>query len=117
MVLISVDLPQPFGPKMHTCSPHTISRVMSWMATRSPRMTVTCARESRGAGMEFILGSMVLTASRSAAGRQRHLTERGYDARDQGWRISEDTMRLASMKPGKRILMFRFETAAGPGQA
>src|SRR5258708_25641143 len=25
--------------------------VMSWRATRSPRMTVTCARGSRGAGM------------------------------------------------------------------
>jgi hypothetical protein len=44
------------------------------------------------------------------------LTERGYDARDHGWRISKATTRLAGMKPGKKILMFHFETAAGLGQ-
>src|SRR2546430_7286617 len=64
MVLIKVDLPPPFGPNMQTCSPEAISRLMSWRATRSPRMTVTCARESRDAGMAFILGSMALVGSR-----------------------------------------------------
>jgi hypothetical protein len=44
------------------------------------------------------------------------LTERGYDARDHGWRISKATTRLAGMKPGKKILMFHFETPADPGQ-
>src|SRR2546428_3186574 len=61
-------LPQPFGPRMHTCSPRAISRLMSCSAARSPRMTVTCARESRGSGVAFILGSVVVTIPRSQAG-------------------------------------------------
>jgi hypothetical protein len=45
------------------------------------------------------------------------LTERGYDARDHGWRISEATTRLSGMRTGGKIFMFHFETATGPGQA
>src|SRR6266850_12282 len=51
MVLISVDFPHPFGPRMHTCSPAAISSVMSSKAgrcSRAPRKTVTCSSESSG---------------------------------------------------------------------
>src|ERR1700687_2040025 len=48
MVLISVDLPQPFGPKMHTCSPASMRKEMSSSAARSPRITVTCCSASNG---------------------------------------------------------------------
>src|SRR5713101_3059846 len=58
MVLMSVDLPQPFGPRMQTCSPAAICTVTSSNAARSPRMTVICLRESRGGEAEFILGSI-----------------------------------------------------------
>src|SRR5579859_3686783 len=48
MVLISVDLPQPFGPRIHTCSPASMHREMSSSAARSPRITVTCFSASSG---------------------------------------------------------------------
>src|SRR4029077_15022024 len=48
MVLISVDLPQPFGPRMHTCSPASMRKEMSSRAATSPRITVTCCSASNG---------------------------------------------------------------------
>src|SRR5258708_1446104 len=87
MVLISVDLPQPFGPKMHTCSPHAISRSMPWRAARSPRITLTRLKESRGARVEFILGSIAWTAAGPRGANDCViLTERGYHARVHGKR-------------------------------
>src|SRR5438874_6343870 len=41
MVLISVDLPQPFGPRMATCSPASMRRFTSCSTTLSPRATFT----------------------------------------------------------------------------
>src|SRR5882762_4949568 len=41
MVLMSVDLPQPFGPRIATCSPASTRRLKSSSATLSPRMTRT----------------------------------------------------------------------------
>src|SRR6266852_9983465 len=94
MVLISVDLPQPFGPRIHTCSPHAIFRVMSRSATRSPRITLARSKESRGAGVKFILGSMAWTVAwPHVANDNVILTERRYQARNQGTRISEEAKR------------------------
>src|SRR5437868_6920346 len=41
MVLMSVDLPQPFGPRMATCSPASMRRFTSCSTTLSPRATFT----------------------------------------------------------------------------
>src|SRR6266849_6702252 len=41
MVLISVDFPHPFGPRMATCSPAWMERVIPSRAIFSPRYTVT----------------------------------------------------------------------------
>src|SRR6516165_209252 len=49
MVLISVDLPEPFGPRMHTCSPAPMESVTSSSAARGPRITVTRFISIRGA--------------------------------------------------------------------
>src|ERR1700676_5030373 len=57
MVLISVDLPHPLGPSIHTCSPAPICNVMSSRAgrcSRVPRRTVTCFSERSG-GAEAII--------------------------------------------------------------
>src|SRR5436305_1787976 len=48
MVLISVDLPHPLGPRMHTCSPASTRNVTFSNAGRSPRMTVTRRRSKSG---------------------------------------------------------------------
>src|ERR1022692_3262047 len=47
MVLISVDLPQPFGPRMAACSPAWMRRVMSWRTVLSPRITVMLWKSSK----------------------------------------------------------------------
>src|SRR5579871_5895040 len=49
MVLISVDFPHPFGPRMAACSPARMRRVMSWRTVLPPRITVML-RKSRSAG-------------------------------------------------------------------
>jgi hypothetical protein len=57
MVLISVDLPHPLGPRIHTCSPAPIRRVTSSKAGRCsciPRRTVTCSNERSGCDEELI---------------------------------------------------------------
>src|ERR1039458_658204 len=41
MARMSVDLPQPLGPRAATCSPARMVRSMSWRTTRSPRATLT----------------------------------------------------------------------------
>jgi hypothetical protein len=41
MVLINVDLPQPFGPRIATCSPAPILSVMSWSTLVLPSITET----------------------------------------------------------------------------
>src|SRR5215831_1948122 len=54
---MSVDLPQPFGPRMHTCSPAAISRFTSRSAAWSPRITVTFFSERRGGATESFTSS------------------------------------------------------------
>src|SRR6267378_975450 len=57
MVLISVDLPHPLGPRIQTCSPAPICNVTSSRAgrcSRVPRRTVTCFRERSGGDEEVI---------------------------------------------------------------
>src|SRR5580698_6987406 len=54
MAMMSVDLPQPLGPRMATCSPVRMVRFTSCSTTRSPRATFTL-RNSRN--------SLSLTAS------------------------------------------------------
>src|SRR5208282_5037466 len=54
MVLISVDLPQPFGPRMQTCSPASMRSETPSSAGRSvdsPRTTVTSCKARRGGGV------------------------------------------------------------------
>src|ERR1039458_975629 len=41
MVRMRVDLPQPLGPRMATCSPALMERLTSWRTTRSPSATFT----------------------------------------------------------------------------
>src|SRR4051812_40486174 len=41
MALMSVDLPQPLGPRIATCSPTPIRRETSFNASVSPRITDT----------------------------------------------------------------------------
>src|SRR5215469_2225650 len=50
---MSVDLPQPFGPRMQTCSPVAISRFTLRRAAWSPRITVTFFRSRSGGAKEF----------------------------------------------------------------
>src|SRR5258708_690112 len=42
MVLIRVDFPDPFGPRIATFSPFRINKLISSRAIRSSRATVTC---------------------------------------------------------------------------
>ena len=48
MVLIRVDLPQPFGPRIATCSPAPMLSVMSWSTCLSPSITETRWKANRG---------------------------------------------------------------------
>ena len=50
MVLISVDLPQPFGPRMATCSSAPMRRLKLSSAIFWPRMTRRLWKSSRGGG-------------------------------------------------------------------
>src|ERR1700675_468515 len=52
MVLISVDFPQPLGPRIATCSPALILRLKSSSATLSPRMTRTFFKSTRAGSMK-----------------------------------------------------------------
>src|SRR6266513_2769996 len=57
MVLISVDLPHPLGPRIQRCSPAPICNVTSSRAgrcSRVPRRTVTCSRERSGSAEAVI---------------------------------------------------------------
>src|ERR1700730_8297940 len=47
MVLIRVDLPQPFGPRIATCSPAPMLSVMSWSTCLSPSITVIRLKANR----------------------------------------------------------------------
>src|SRR5712664_4994109 len=117
MVLISVDLPQPFGPKMHTCSPHAISRSMPWRAARSPRITLTRLKESRGARVEFILGSIAWNASAPrGANHSVILTERGFHASVHGRRKNGRWRGLSGQEPVKRssYLILKQPAQTGP---
>src|ERR1700722_12330611 len=51
MVLMRVDFPQPFGPRMATCSPELIRRLKLSRATLSPRMTCTFCKSTRAGSM------------------------------------------------------------------
>src|ERR1035438_2152091 len=48
MVLISVDLPQPLGPRMGTCSSASMRRLKSSSAIFCPRITRKLRKSSRG---------------------------------------------------------------------
>src|SRR5712664_2917704 len=54
MVLMSVDLPQPFGPRIATCSPASTRRLKSSSATLSPRMTRTFFKSTRDGPIRFV---------------------------------------------------------------
>src|ERR1035441_1980619 len=59
MVLISVDLPQPLGPRMATCSPTPTRRLTSRRTVFSPRITHTRSSSmsggwSDGTGEQFL---------------------------------------------------------------
>src|ERR1035437_7824542 len=64
MVKISVDFPQPFGPRIATCSPVRILRFTSSSTTRSPRATFTW-RNSRNSCSWPSLAACELGCSRS----------------------------------------------------
>src|SRR5215467_3801448 len=76
MFLMSVDLPQPFVPRLHTCSPAAISRLTSFSAAQSPRMTVRFRKERSGGVtvlLTFILskGRFILTESYGQAMQEK----------------------------------------------
>src|SRR6478735_5746122 len=55
MALIRVDLPEPFGPRIATCSPRAIWRVRFRLMTLSPRIRVTPAKSMRrGEATDFL---------------------------------------------------------------
>src|ERR1017187_8175550 len=59
MVLISVDLPQPLGPRMATCSPTPMRRLTSRSTIFLPRITQTrsmsiSGRSSDGTGQQLL---------------------------------------------------------------
>src|SRR5215469_137688 len=65
MVLINVDLPQPFGPRIATCSPWPIRRLKSRSAVLAPRITVTLRSSMRGGfGIRNLYGSFETVAPR-----------------------------------------------------
>src|ERR1700733_9332450 len=55
MVLINVDLPQPFGPRIATCSPAPMRTEISCSTRLSPSMTETCWKASKGGNSLFIV--------------------------------------------------------------
>src|ERR1700751_3278626 len=55
MVLISLDLPLPFEPKMHTCSPELTFNETSFNAALSPRITVTWLKARSGGSLDSTL--------------------------------------------------------------
>src|SRR6266849_1625396 len=58
MVLIRVDLPQPFGPRMATCSSPRITRLKSFRTTLSPRITEIFCKSSRAGSCRFMVLSL-----------------------------------------------------------
>src|SRR5690242_19715647 len=50
MVLMSVDFPQPFGPRMATCSPGSMRSVMLCRTVFNPRATDTSRKSSSAEG-------------------------------------------------------------------
>src|SRR5665213_4484181 len=48
---MSEDFPQPFGPRIATCSPELIRKLKSSRATLSPRMTRTFFKSTRAGSM------------------------------------------------------------------
>src|SRR5690349_6569527 len=50
---MSVDLPQPLGPRIAVCSPRFSFREKSSSTTRSPRMTLTCSSSRSGSFMSW----------------------------------------------------------------
>src|SRR5277367_958329 len=62
MVLMNVDLPQPLGPRMATCSPAWMRRVMLWRTVFSPRITEMLVKWSSG-GWELVVGGWVSAVS------------------------------------------------------
>src|SRR5579883_1394897 len=61
MVLMRVDLPQPLGPRMATCSPLAICREISCRTIFSPRATEACSRWTKLPRSEGMAKSLKLT--------------------------------------------------------
>src|SRR6478609_11858142 len=74
MALIRVDLPEPFGPRIATCSPRAIWRVRLRLITLSPRTRVTPAKSMRrGEATDFLTtDGHGLTRRKSAIFPHRH---------------------------------------------
>src|SRR5579872_2188598 len=68
MALMSVDLPEPFGPRMATCSPCAMEKVSPSSARLLPRITVTFRSSSRA---WFSIGTSGQAIMGDSSGRMR----------------------------------------------
>src|ERR1700683_2229006 len=108
MVLIKVDLPQPFGPRIATCSPAPMLRVMSWSTCLSPSITVIRLKANKagvsGSGVNSVFTVREYTSkhakkgcrSASAAVLSGRVRAVGFEF-DHGQRIRE---RYSAAGPG-----------------
>src|SRR5690242_10335390 len=81
---MSVDFPQPFGPRTQTCSPEAISRFTSRSAAWSPRITVTFLSRRSG-GATLLLHGEALMRDVTPKSRSGHLNrEKGEAQRAKG---------------------------------
>src|SRR5437867_710236 len=96
MVLMRVDLPQPFGPRMATCSPIGIDRVMRSSTIRLPRNTVASRNSSRGSIKES--GSHIL---RSRGGPKKAVEKQGGNL--PGAHLEPPTLREEGPSTGKKL--------------
>ena len=102
MVLINVDLPQPFGPKMHTCSAaHDLQGDVLERRAITAHDRDACKGEQRtGDGIHSGLMAII----RHAAWRADDhviLTEHRSDTRDQGGESASVARGLPERFPGK----------------
>lgn len=114
MVLIKVDLPQPFGPRIATCSPAPMRSVMSWSTRLSPSITETCWKASK-AGAEFI--SREYTASMRHSGLVLLLVSfcpLAFGQLDSN-SITVSVSRNASLQPDQAIFGVTVQSGLGTG--
>src|SRR5947207_1678663 len=75
---MKVDLPQPLGPRMATCSPCAMERVIPERATRSSRRTLTLWSSISGVNPLFyrrVIAQAPVRAQRGQAARGQHLDQ------------------------------------------